>query len=55
MYWPSAPMLKRPVWKANATPTPVSRIGVALMMTLAMYLGLPSAPEKSAPKEPSGS
>ena len=55
MYWPSAPMLNRPVLNAKATEMPVRMMGAALMMVLEMYLGLEKMPWNSAVKAATGS
>ena len=50
IYWPSAPMLNKPVLNANATLRPVKIIGVALMIVFDIYLGFEKIPLKSALK-----
>ena len=55
MYWPSAPMLKRPVLNAKATEMPVRMMGAALMIVFDTYFGLEKTPSKRAANEAPGS
>ncbi len=48
-YCPSAPILNTPVWKENATESPVKMIGDAYTIAHTMNFGLPKTPVISFP------